>query len=116
MRATSRSRAISQQRFGDLVHRFIAFAGGRSQSFDIEQPKASPPTLDQPRLAQVIRDSGYARPSNAKHSGNVVLSEVEIVTIRDVAAPQQPAREADSTGWVALHAAHCCALASRKSW
>src|SRR5690349_23850372 len=116
MRATSRSRAISQQRFRDLVHRFIAFAGGRSQSFDIEQPKASPPTLDQPRLAQVIRDSGYARPPDAKHSGNVVLSEVEIVTIRDVAAPQQPAREADSTGWVALHAAHCCALASRKSW
>lgn len=93
MAATSRPRVKSQHRFRELVHRCVAFACARSQSVHIEQPKASPPTLDQPRLAQAIRDSGHARPPNAQHLRNEILSEVDIVTICDVAAPQQPARE-----------------------
>lgn len=106
MRATSRLRAISQQRFRDLVHGFIAFARACAQSVDIEEPKSSPPALDQPRLAQAVRDSGYARPPDAQHFGDVVLRQVEIVAIRDVAAPQQPAREPglDGMGRIARRA------------
>jgi hypothetical protein len=53
----------------------------------VEQAYASAPTFDQTRPLKCRRHDGYARPPNAKHFGNKLVGECDLVAISDIAAP-----------------------------
>ena len=72
----------------------VAFAGGFFQSFDICNFDVSAAVLDDSSRLQRVGCGGHAIALHTDHLGQEVLREVQSVFARQIAHPEQPAREA----------------------